>query len=740
MKPLRFIVVFASIFSAALSAVHVAYARRGIGGSTTTSEAGFLPVGHFVDAKLPLLQIFPRPDTETASWAREHWAYWDGTNDVPYEIPIGVAFGAYPYVYQLVSGPPGMYIAQPTYNGFRNSSYGEVIWHPQGNITSNWSGTVSVKVTDQQHNSITISWTLSTSSSTTHFVFVSPTGSGSACTYSAPCTLTTAFGSTFAASTFPGAICYMFGGTYTGSSGFPVFADADTLPPDFEFNNANKPAALIGIPGASVTVETMGSTSNPLSSFTGTIDNGAGAAGTTLTVTAVSSGVLAVGENISGAGISGGTKISALGTGTGGTGTYTVSISQLVSSETMTTGAPQFATTGSDSEDLYVQNITFDGYTAGAGNYHLFYLAGNSGGATTNARMTFANLRWTNAGFGDVGTNNNSMFTSNGIAVPKQYLFLTDNEEDPVEQGPGNYFGGFDLYSYEYVLAQRNYVNGIGVNMDDSMIIKSDIQYADVRENESNVGAEYAVSPLQNVYVLSGNDESDYNLILNANEIALPITNQFSWGTFWAFRNTILTTGKALASNESGYNLEGPALNPPTVTTGSAPAGTYYVCVTSRGITGESSCIDGIGGSPNEESITLSATGGFTVTWTDLANAPGGYNVYIGTASNAENIQFSVPAGTTTFTYTGQTGTSATPPSTSTAVSSARFYFEDNAAQTTNSYTPIPQTGSVMSNSGNVVCNSACISSSPLLNSDGSLNVSNPNYLTYIGTIGYQIQ
>jgi len=58
--------------------------------------------------------------------------------------------------------------------------------------------------------------------------------------------------------------------------------------------------------------------------------------GTTMTVTAVSAGALAVNQAISGAGVTAGTTITALGTGTGGNGTYTVSASQTVASETIT--------------------------------------------------------------------------------------------------------------------------------------------------------------------------------------------------------------------------------------------------------------------------------------------------------------------------------------------------------------------------------------------------------------------
>jgi hypothetical protein len=58
--------------------------------------------------------------------------------------------------------------------------------------------------------------------------------------------------------------------------------------------------------------------------FTGAIS------GTTLTVSAISSGILEIGSVIEGTGVAVGTKITALGTGTGGVGTYTVNISQLV--------------------------------------------------------------------------------------------------------------------------------------------------------------------------------------------------------------------------------------------------------------------------------------------------------------------------------------------------------------------------------------------------------------------------
>lgn len=62
-------------------------------------------------------------------------------------------------------------------------------------------------------------------------------------------------------------------------------------------------------------------------------------AGTTLTITAVTSGAYRVGQLITGAGVSS-VRIGALGTGTGGTGTYTIEGgSQTVSSTTISAGA-----------------------------------------------------------------------------------------------------------------------------------------------------------------------------------------------------------------------------------------------------------------------------------------------------------------------------------------------------------------------------------------------------------------
>jgi len=99
--------------------------------------------------------------------------------------------------------------------------------------------------------------------------------------------------------------------------------------------NINTKIQIVGVPFEDAAV------------FTGEIS------GTTLTVTAVTSGVISVGQRVYGTGITAGTFITALGTGTGGTGTYTVGTSQTVTSMTMNSGADN-TTLNSSNEIIFV--------------------------------------------------------------------------------------------------------------------------------------------------------------------------------------------------------------------------------------------------------------------------------------------------------------------------------------------------------------------------------------------------
>ncbi len=103
--------------------------------------------------------------------------------------------------------------------------------------------------------------------------------------------------------------------------------------------------ALLGVWAQIVSVQ-IGTNASPSASFTASIS------GVTMTVSAVASGTLAVGQFVYGADAASGTIITALGTGTGGTGTYTVAVNQTVPSEAMTT-----ATAGSNDVTMNINQL-----------------------------------------------------------------------------------------------------------------------------------------------------------------------------------------------------------------------------------------------------------------------------------------------------------------------------------------------------------------------------------------------
>jgi len=76
-------------------------------------------------------------------------------------------------------------------------------------------------------------------------------------------------------------------------------------------------------------------------------------AGTTLTVTGLTSGHLQIGSAISGSGVATGTVITALGSGTGGVGTYTVNIPQSVVSTLMTADSVMYNHEQGVDADIY---------------------------------------------------------------------------------------------------------------------------------------------------------------------------------------------------------------------------------------------------------------------------------------------------------------------------------------------------------------------------------------------------
>lgn len=123
-------------------------------------------------------------------------------------------------------------------------------------------------------------------------------------------------------------------GNNIGTLAGHIIIDAG-VSPIIRDNELETPAGVANTYG--FMVDLRGRSDASVVAFTGSIST------TTLTVSAVASGVIAVGQTIFGTGIADQTQIIALGTGTGGTGTYTVNNSQTVGSEAMTAAIPIWA-------------------------------------------------------------------------------------------------------------------------------------------------------------------------------------------------------------------------------------------------------------------------------------------------------------------------------------------------------------------------------------------------------------
>ena len=141
--------------------------------------------------------------------------------------------------------------------------------------------------------------------------------------------------------------------------------------------------------------------------------------GTTMTVTAVGSGTIAVGDLVFATGIEPYTRVTALGTGTGGIGTYTVSVYQTFASGTITGSATYGNTliriTEADTSQAAgqptggLQFYTSDGSTptAGVGAY----VAAVSESITPDTALVFGTRN--NAG-GGIDANENMRLDSDG--------------------------------------------------------------------------------------------------------------------------------------------------------------------------------------------------------------------------------------------------------------------------------------------------------------------------------------
>jgi len=156
--------------------------------------------------------------------------------------------------------------------------------------------------------------------------------------------------------------------------------------------------------------------------------------GTTLTVTSLSSGTLAVGQEVFGVGIANETVITALGTGTGGTGTYTVNISQTVASEDMSTAAAGAIVTGSISGTtltvsavtsgvLYVgQTIQGTGVTANTMITALVSGTGGLGTYTVSTSQTVSSTTLYALNFTQIPSSDGAFSGGNTVDIVDNYF------------------------------------------------------------------------------------------------------------------------------------------------------------------------------------------------------------------------------------------------------------------------------------------------------------------------------
>lgn len=130
-------------------------------GPTPELWNGFLAAGQFIPAKMafaPERVVLPRPDGETSTRAFHRNAHVG----LPYELPIVVQGGSWPFVYELIDGPAGASLGR----NYGDAGYGILRWTP----TANGAFSFTVRVRDQDGGSVQFSWSGVVSSTWARFV------------------------------------------------------------------------------------------------------------------------------------------------------------------------------------------------------------------------------------------------------------------------------------------------------------------------------------------------------------------------------------------------------------------------------------------------------------------------------------------------------------------------------------------------------------------------------------------
>jgi hypothetical protein len=176
--------------------------------------------------------------------------------------------------------------------------------------------------------------------------------------------------------------------------------------------------------------------------FTGSIS------GTTLTVTAITNGTIAAGQSLFGVGVTAETVITALGTGTGGIGTYTINLSQTLTSRQMNSTTVGAQVTGSistttltvtavTSGTLYVgQTIQGTGVTALTIITALGTGTGGAGTYTVSTSQTVTSTTLYGLNFSQLPTTDGAFTGGTNVDVVDNYFVY--NRPDTQQFGCSN--------------------------------------------------------------------------------------------------------------------------------------------------------------------------------------------------------------------------------------------------------------------------------------------------------------
>lgn len=287
----------------------------------------------------------------------------------------------------------------------------------------------------------------------------------------------------------------------------------------------------------------------------------------TLTVTGITFGAVAVGDTIYGSGIPEGTTIIATGTGSGGTGTYTISKSLTVASENINSG-PRVI------RDSQVIN----NYFADNG-----IMMTSDGGAITNNYFIgrTANFASTNIG--------SPLISFDNRGVPGSYyannIIITGNVMDGVPSGPLSDSDCMELMGTNFVVSGNTCKNSQRQG-----IILHSVQGATITGNScENVGLgggglsqsvcvmlTASLGSLDNI-VVAGNKLKDAQSVpTSRNFCTLEQQNYVSTFTGSILKNTLTVTA---GSVNTGTTLTGSGVTAGTVVLGQLNTGLYWVSI-----------------------------------------------------------------------------------------------------------------------------------------------------------------